>query len=45
MSKLINCGLQELLGCYMAENRELKNVIIKLEKELEEIKNGESEKN
>ena len=32
MSKLINCGLQELLERYMAENRELKNVIIKLEK-------------
>ena len=45
MSKLINCGLQELLGRYMAENHELKKVIIKLEKELEEIKNGESEKN
>lgn len=45
MSRLINCGLQELLERYMAENHELKNVIIKLEKELEEIKNGESEKN
>lgn len=45
MSKLINCGLQELLERYITENRELKNVILKLKKELEEIKNGESEKN
>lgn len=45
MSKLINCGLQELLERYITENHELKNVILKLEKELEEIKNGESEKN
>lgn len=45
MSKLINCGLQELLERYITENRELKNIILKLEKELEEIKNGESEKN
>lgn len=45
MSRLINCGLQELLERYMAENHELKKAIIKLEKELEEIKNGESEKN
>lgn len=45
MSRLISCGLQELLERYMAENHELKKVIIKLEKELEEIKNGESEKN
>lgn len=45
MSKLINCGLQELLERYITENRELKNIILKLEKELEEIKNGGSEKN
>lgn len=38
MSRLLNCGLQELLERYMAENKELKEQVKKLLEENKKLK-------
>lgn len=38
MSKLINCGLQELLERYMSENHMLKKEVEELKKENKKLK-------